>query len=175
MTRSVPAYSQYLDVRLHGWPKRACGIVALKMLLDYLSPRMRRMNIDNLIVFGLAREAYIPGVGWKHRGLAKLAEEFGLEGKNYDWADIDPKAAFVRMRRHAHFPFLASVHKHFDSKNGGHLIVVTKVEDGLVHYHEPASHSRARIPRTVDTTAFLSGWKRRIITVRPRIAKSKNR
>ncbi len=175
MPATVPAYSQYLDVHLRGWPRRACGIVALKMLLDYFSPRMRSMSIDNLIAFGLAREAYIPHVGWKHRGLAKLAEEFGLRGDNYDWANKDPRAAFALMQRHARFPLLASVHKHFDPKNGGHLIVVTKVEKEVIHYHEPASHSRARIPRTVDIPTFLAGWKRRIIVVRPQIAKSKNR
>lgn len=175
MPATVPAYSQYLDVHLRGWPRRACGIVALKMLLDYLSPRTRRMSIDNLIAFGLAREAYIPGVGWKHHGLAKLAEEFGLQGMNYDWADSSPETAFARMKRHTRLPLLASVHKHFNPKNGGHLIVVIKAEKGFVYYHEPASHSRTRIPRTVDMPTFLSGWKRRIIVVRPRIAKSKNR
>jgi hypothetical protein len=175
MPPSIPRYSQYLDVRMRGWKSRSCGVVALKMIIDCYIPRAQRLSADDLIALGLAREAYIPGVGWKHHGLVKLAEEFGLRGKNYDWASSTSDAALKKMHRYASLPFLASVYKHFDPKNGGHLIVVTKVDRNAISYHEPASHIRGEIQKTVTLSLFLRGWKKRVIVVAPKIAKRKGR
>jgi hypothetical protein len=169
MERTIPLYSQYLDVKSPEWRPRACGIVAAKMLIDFFAPEQgANISLDTLCVKGMEKGAYTPNVGWRHKGLAEIIRSFGLRSANYDWIDLSPQEAYSLLRTHTNDgPFLASVHKHFNITHGGHLVVVVSIAGKTVHYLEPASHERGTISRTVDLQTFLTGWKRRIITVSP--------
>ncbi len=168
MEPSIPRYSQYLDVKAPAWRPRACGIVAAKMLIDFYAPEKGgAISIDELCLKGEAAGAYTQGVGWRHKGLAEIIRSFGLRSTNYDWAEYTTQEAYALLRTNTNGPFLASVHKNFDITHGGHLIVVVKIQGKNVHYLEPASPKRDTISRTTDLQTFLTGWKRRIITVTP--------
>lgn len=175
MRSSVPAYSQYLDVKNRAWRRRSCGIVALKMLMDHYKPRhAARRTLPRLIARGQHAGAYIRNVGWSHRGLAHLAGRYGFRGKNYDWWKRSPRLALKALNIHLKKgPVLASIYRNLRPNAHGHLVVVTEVKRGVVRYHDPDSPTRHGIMRRAPLNKFLAGWKRRIIVVRPRIAKRK--
>ena len=163
----VPAYSQYLDVKNRAWKRRSCGIVALKMVMDVLSPkRAKTRTLPRLIKKGVRMGAYIRNVGWSHHGLARIATSFGFRSKNHDWFKESPREAFRKLRRHlARGPVIASIHRNLEPGFSGHLVVVTGFERGIVLYNDPDSRTRHDIPRRAPLKKFLKGWKRRAVTV----------
>lgn len=159
----VPEFSQHLDVKEKEWRNRACGIAALKMLLEYNNSDSP--PIDELIKIGLEKDAYIQNIGWKHKELAEIARDFNLKSKNFDWANLTPEEAFENLESYfPENPVLASIHKDFDDKKGGHLIVLTGMEDDTIFYNEPYAEKRQEIKQSVHKDKFMKGWKRRIIT-----------
>lgn len=168
MRFNVPAYSQYLDVKNRAWKRRSCGIVALKMVLDFLeSKRATARTFPRLIKKGARMHAYIRNVGWSHAGLARIAMRYGLESKNYDWFRESSRSAFKKMIRFLkQGPVIASIYRNLNPNTHGHLVVVTGFQKNIVYYHDPDSKARNAIPRKVSLKKFLKGWKRRIIVVR---------
>ena len=65
------------------WQMRGCGIASLRMVIDGFLQRDGMPCCEKqgeMIRKGLLKEAYKPGVGWIHRGLAEMAGEYGLLG-----------------------------------------------------------------------------------------------
>lgn len=159
----VPEFSQHLDVKEKEWKSRACGVTALKMLLEYNNSDSP--SIDELIKIGVEKDAYIPNIGWKHRELAEIARDFKLKSRNFDWANLAPEEAFKKLKSYfPENPVLASIYKDFDDRKGGHLIVLTGMENDTIFYNEPYAKKRQEIRRSVHKDKFMKGWKRRIIT-----------
>ena len=166
---SIPRFSQHLDIREVAWQSKACGVVVAAMLLTHLG---KKTTPEKLLREALLAGAYLPGTGWIHRPLARLAESRGLYGKNYDWFTEPNAIAFKRLVRLVmRHPVIVSVHKGFHPKSGGHLVLVTAVTGNTVSYLEPDSRQRSRVARTVPTSVFIHGWKRRVIVMRPKQAK----
>src|SRR3990172_1948517 len=65
---SVPYYSQKIDVSNPHWKERACGILCLKMVLDFL--RVKTPPSDEFIQRGVTSGAYGEW-GGMHEGLIK--------------------------------------------------------------------------------------------------------
>ena len=77
MRYDVPFHSQYEGLTDPHWQWRGCGIVALKMVLDYwngLNGANRTAPTEALLHAGLEAGAYRDGIGWTHGGLVALAE-----------------------------------------------------------------------------------------------------
>src|SRR6266540_2358043 len=58
----VPFFSQYSDIKSHLWQYRGCGIVALKMILDFWHKNNKDLPspaVENLLKEGLTAGAYI--------------------------------------------------------------------------------------------------------------------
>ena len=162
---SVPAYSQHLHIRDQKWRKSACGVVSLAMLLNYFN---KNTSPDDILARGLTCNAYLPKTGWKHKELAEIAKQYNLNGETFDWAYLDQEAAFENAKEHLNrHPILASVYRSFDPQNGGHLIVLTGMENSAVFYNDPDSRNEAGISGSVPLEKFLVGWKRRIIAITP--------
>ncbi|MFH0806257.1 MAG: C39 family peptidase [Candidatus Brennerbacteria bacterium] len=168
MRFNVPAYSQYLDVKNRAWKRRSCGIVALKMVLDFLKPKHTvTRTFPRLIKARIRAHAYIRNVGWSHAGLARVAMRYGFKGKKYNWSSKTPKSASITMLRALkRGPVIASIYRNLKYGSSGHLVVVTGFEKNIVFYNDPDSKTRHAIPRKVPLTKFLKGWKQRIIVVR---------
>lgn len=159
----VPTYSQHLHLKDKKWRKKSCGIVSLAMLLEYSG---KKTNPDDLLKLGLKIDAYLPGIGWKHRGLVELSKKYGARGKNFDWAGLDLKIAFNQLKIHLKkHPLLASIYNAFNPKRGGHLIVLVGMEKDKIFYHDPDARSKNKIKKSVSLKKFLAGWKKRIILI----------
>ncbi len=133
------------------WQMRGCGIASLRMIIDGFLQREGKPCCEKqgeMIRKGLSREAYKPGVGWIHQGLAEMAEEYGVSGE----AHRGKKAQDVAVALGAGKPCMLSVSPRFAGGKpddngvpygkGGHLVVTYGCElDGaeepvafLVHH-----------------------------------------
>lgn len=168
MTRSIPFYSQHLDIKDKKWRHRSCGIVALKTALDFWGGETSP-TFPELLKNGRRMKAYIRGVGWNHAGIARLARKYGFGGKNFDWFPKKPKWAFEKTRTFLKTgPVIASIHKNLDPAQSGHLVVITRITANRVYYLDPDAYAHDKIRRIASKKRFLAGWKRRIIIIRPR-------
>lgn len=164
--KTVPAFSQYLDITDQEWKVRSCGPVCVAMLLGYYGKPFP--SLDKIVETGRELGAHSFEVGWYHSGLVRLGQHFGLEGKAYDWKqESDEKALDLLEEELSHGPLIASIHKDFDQTQGGHLIVLTRQTKEGFEYSEPASEKREYIHRTITKEKFKQGWKKRIIVLRP--------
>ena len=169
MKFAVPTYSQFFDVKDPLWRPNSCGIVALKMLMDFcgVSPVP---TTEALIQEGVSLGAYDPKTGWIHAGLVKLAQKHGLQAQNLDWAaESQDVAASLLARYLQKGPVIASVFpKLRPGAPGGHLVVVTGLEKGMITINDPEKKTRSAIEQALPLEKFLAGWKRRIIVIEPR-------
>jgi len=173
----VPFLSQYADLCDHQWRARGCGIVALKMALDFWhggSRLCRTAPLDALLRDGLAAGAYREGIGWSHGGLAALATSYGYEAFNADWAangpapKSPPDAWQALLAELVRGPVLASVWSGMDpERQGGHIILVTGFADGLVAFNDPEELTEREGRKLLALDRFLRAFKRRYVVVRP--------
>lgn len=177
MRHLIPFYSQHLDVSPKKWKNRSCGIVALKMVMDFWGmqrTRYRPIGFTDLIKKGVKNNAYIPKIGWRHKGLVRIAKQYGFSANNHDDAALSDGIAFRHLREHLFYgPVIASIHRNLNPKSHGHLVVISKIEKNDVYYSDPDSYTRRAVPRKAPKKKFIRGWKKRIITVRPRRLRKK--
>ena len=88
LVRTLPFYNQLMTEdnwqeehfpslqEAESWSARGCGIASLRMVLDGFGIGCGKQG--DMIREGVAAEAYSPGVGWIHWGLAHMAEAYGL-------------------------------------------------------------------------------------------------
>lgn len=166
---TVPCYSQFLDIKNKSWRSTACGVVALKMVLDYFLRKNKRRApaADRLMAAGITSGAYGGAdMGWRHRGLAQMAAPLGLAGKNFDWWPKSPAEAYrLLVARLKTGPVIASIYKNFKPGSSGHLVVITGINNDIIFYNDPIAKNRQTIKRKISVEKFLAGWKRRIIVV----------
>ena len=161
----LPIYSQHLDVSDKHWRSRACGIVALKTVMDPLHPEVP--CIDDLLKIGVAMGAYDERDGWILQGLAKTAKRFNLQAVPLDLSNKSEEDAIRQLKDVlAAGPCVISVYKDFDRKNGGHLIVGIEIVGQRIFYNDPNSHRRGSVFRRRGLKSFCAGWRRRLIIVR---------
>lgn len=159
----VPFYSQFADISRPEWRKISCGIASIAMLIDFYTDAV---PADTLLAAGIARGAYIQNAGWSHQGLIDLAADYDLTGATVGLADRSMADAFAALEQAvAEGPVIASVHYTFTPTNPiPHLVVITGVSDGVVHYNDPAEETGGG---TVSIEQFQSSWKKRYIEIRP--------
>ena len=164
---NVPKLSQRIDIKSKYWKSRSCGIVSLKMIMDYWKMPTKRVNLAELIKKGIEVGAYDKRWGWIHAGLVKLAKHYGYKGRNYDWFNDKPQTAYEKMTKKLKLPIATSIHSGLNPRKSGHLIVITGIRGKKIYYNDPDSKTRKSIARIASLKKFLTGWKRRIIILRP--------
>lgn len=68
------------------WEMRGCGVASLRMVVDaYLQQEGKPLceGQGAMIHKGVNCQAYKPGVGWIHQGLADMAADYGLVGTTH--------------------------------------------------------------------------------------------
>ena len=166
VTRVVPFYSQFNDIRSPKWQKVGCGVTSLAMIIDYYKPGT--VSVNTLLSQGIEAGAYLNNAGWTYKGLIGLARDYGLDGKSYDLAGTAPTKAFSTLKGHlGHGPVMVSVHYKFDPKSTiPHLVVLNRIENDTIYYNDPAAKNGEK---TISTADFLKAWKKRFIVIKPTV------
>jgi len=171
----VPFYSQYSHISIPEWQDRACGIVALKMLMDFwhtINKENKTDSLENLIGKGVDNGAYTEKTGWSHSGLVSVANNYGYDGFNKDLvpSGISSEDALEQIKIDLkYFPVISSVWKSFDPDlGGGHLIVVTGAHDGNIYLNDPADESIDSGQKTMTENGFAKAFKKRYIAIYPK-------
>lgn len=162
-TYTVPFYSQFADISAPEWRKIGCGIASLAMLIDFYSAE--EITVDGLLSEGITANAYTGNAGWSHAGLIGLAKDHGLSGEAVYMSDLSMTAAFSNLEDALKDgPVMVSVHYTFKPTNPiPHLVIVTGVENGEVHYNDPAEKAGNG---SISIQQFQSAWKKRYIAIR---------
>lgn len=160
----VPFYSQFSDIHAIEWQKLSCGIADLAMLIEFYKPGI--VSVNTLLKEGIAAGAFINGAGWSHKGLALLANKYGLEGAAYDFSRLDTSAAFAQFEKFLkEGPVIASVYYTFNPQSPiPHLVVINGINGDTIYYNDPAFASGGK---QISLHDFMKGWKKRFIAVRP--------
>ncbi|EKD23741.1 MAG: hypothetical protein ACD_81C00188G0016 [uncultured bacterium] len=168
----ITPIAQAHDIKPYFWKRRSCGIASLCMIMNSYTQRIHKGTLQTLIDRGVVIHAYLAGIGWTHQGLIDLAKEYGFIGERFDYAKNDPQEGFdVLLNNVKKGPVIVSIHKDFNIKNGGHLVVVngyTKTPTEIIlHIVDPKSKRIKYAIRTVPQKKFVAGWKKRFIVIRP--------
>lgn len=161
----LPHLMQCYDIDDAFWQERSCGIFSLAMVLEHYGIHV---GIKDLINIGLKKEGYIKNIGWKHQVIVDIAIDFGLAAKRTE--DDSPKNLIEAIDRGD--PVIVSIFKHFNNKNGGHLVVLNGYfmdSDGELmgfYINDPIGASFKYKNRFIKINQFANGWKKRAIYIR---------
>lgn len=161
--RTVPFFSQFADIDDPAWRKVACGVASLAMIVEYHYEGTTDANRE--LAAGISANAYTDN-GWSHRGLIELAERHNLRGESVSLAHLSREAAVAALTKAVtDNPVMVSVHYTFEPTNPiPHLVVVTDIRDGYVHYNDPAEPAGGGF---ITTERFAAAWKQRYIAFTP--------
>jgi len=167
MKLDVPYYSQFLDIEDKEWMPRACGIVCVKMILDFYNTKSP--NLDTLIKKGYEEGGYSKW-GWLHDYFVHLFEEFNLNAKREE--KIKNINILVNSLKNKN-PVIISAVKYILGQTKFHMVVLTgfEEENGNItgfYYHDPESTNiEAGKNLFVDIEIFKQGWREMAIFVYP--------
>lgn len=169
---NVPYYSQYLDVSDENWKPRACGILCLKMVIDFY--KQGNLPVDEFLKKGIGVGGFGPS-GWIHDILIDMAKDFDLVSyrKEYKGKDNNEESAIEEILNFLenNQPVIVSAVKNFSETNKFHLVVLTGFEkDGDeikgFYYHDPDSHDReAGKNKFVPIDIFKKHWRKMAIFI----------
>jgi len=176
MKLDVPYYSQKVDVTDSEWKNRACGIVCLKMVLDFYD--RRTPSLDELIKLGVASGAHGKS-GWIHKGLIDIASRFSFVIESREFKSDNKTEALSKdgikqivksLKEGA--PVFASVVKQFKYSDKFHMVVLVGFEgdeenpEGF-YYHDPdADTTEVGKNLFVSMETFKKHWRKMAIFVK---------
>ena len=169
MKLDVPYYSQRLDVKRKFWKSRSCGIVALKMAMDFLGrskKAYRQKSADDLINEGISFGGHSLAHGWYHDALLRIAKKRGFK-KSFrkEWPENKKEKGvkFILGLLKQEVPVLASL----KIGQSGHLVLLAGFTGKGLFYHDPDFKIRSKGKyRYVSFKNFLPKWKGRIVIIR---------
>ncbi|TSD03419.1 MAG: hypothetical protein Athens071416_100 [Parcubacteria group bacterium Athens0714_16] len=187
----VPYYSQILDVEEDYWKKSGCGIVSIKMIIDYFykdtdfeTPKLSKLFDEGIFIKG-----FINGY-WVHKSLTSLIRNYGVSSYNQEFRsrsmNYENEDMFVNEHENTfsenalnkiceqiknNNPVIVSIFRNVNEQKGGHLIVLTGYEKRNKNivgffYNEPNSESIEQGKNIfVSKDIFLEMWKKFAIFV----------
>ena len=158
----VPYYSQHRDVQDKNWQKKACGLVCLKMVLDF--HQLKTPNMDDFLKRALEQGAFGKS-GWIHNKLLVLATEAGARAvRKEQLADESVLKDFLDLGN----PVVVSLKaKRFSSefeKKFHQVVLVGYGVDGF-YYHDPDYQDEAGENRFVSWQDFKTYWRKMAIFI----------
>lgn len=169
----VPYYSQYLDVSDENWKSRACGILCLKMVIDFY--KQSNLSADEFLKEGISRGGFGPS-GWIHDILVDMAKDFDMTSrrKEYKSQDDNEESAIKEILNFLenNQPVIVSAVKNFSEPDKFHLVVLTGLEkDGDeikgFYYHDPDSYDKEDGKhKFVLIKTFKNYWRKMAIYVK---------
>lgn len=138
----IPEQQWPEGLHLHGenrayWSNRTCGLACLMSIASFHGKPIP--TIFELLQEGVSL-GYYTDRGWIHAGLAAIGETYGFKGKALPAPTTDDLRSCLESTRS---PLIASVAWQFpeDGRRGGHLVVVTAVDNGpkaRICYRDPS-------------------------------------
>ncbi len=178
MKLDVPYYSQFLDIDDKYWMPRACGIVALKMVLDFYLPagKAGKKDIPSITdLINLCEKAGGYGKsGWFHDSLIALVKNFGFEAYRKEKMDANIGTEEIVSHLKEGGPVLISAVKYILGQTKFHMVVATGFEekDGVlagIYYHDPEAIDGLKGQHVfVDINTFKREWRKMAIFVSPK-------
>jgi ABC-type bacteriocin/lantibiotic exporter with double-glycine peptidase domain len=160
-------------LRFHGedrayWSNRTCGLACLVSIASFHEKPIP--TIFELLQEGV-RLGYYTNRGWIHADLATIGETYGFKGKALQAPTIDDLRSCLESTGS---PLIASVIWQFpeDGRRGGHLVVVTAVDNGpraRICYRDPSGWGIHE--SRISAARFSASFAGRIIAF-PRMAQS---
>jgi len=171
MKLAVPRYSQHAENVPLDWRKRSCGIVALKMALDYFGIG-ENVSVAEMIHDGVKLGGYIDGVGWRHDTLVRLAEGIGARVWREEFKN-NINAGVVELKnklKNGVVPIVSVATNHADASTY-HLVTLIGYEDsdskdvgdGNFYYNDPANKKGEE--SRVSTSDFARSWRGLVVFV----------
>ncbi|MFH1402553.1 MAG: C39 family peptidase [Patescibacteria group bacterium] len=145
MKLDIPYYSQQRDVADEFWQVRACGILCLKMVVDFYG--VRTLSPDEFLKLALAKGAYHNPNGWLHNKQIEIAADFGLMAFRKEFGRVSAKNLigredafsancrageglnYLRNFLEQERPVIVSVAKKFKYPDKFHQVVLTGFEN----------------------------------------------
>lgn len=174
---SVPFYSQRINVSDAHWKERACGILSLKMVLDFLGTKTP--SSDEFIKEGISAGAYGEW-GWTHTGLVSVAASFGVAMKQKEFRSQNPAEAEQLLKEgvdelvlslEKEKPVLISAIKKWKEEKKFHMMVLVgfEMDKGVVkgfYYHDPDAYTESEgRDQFVPIETFKKHWRRMAIFI----------
>ncbi|QQG43254.1 MAG: C39 family peptidase [Candidatus Daviesbacteria bacterium] len=191
MILDVPYYSQIKDTKNPDWQDKACGIVALKMVMDFYQPI--NLSIDDLYKKGLKINGYLEGVGWYHHSLALLAKNLGfkaitrswnvnqeaqekLQERGFDQADLEimqqeqlAESLFtLKVELDKNHPIIISVPRRLKQGGSGHLVVLIGYDNQGFYVNDPDDKERLGQKIKINYSDFEKIWTCRAVFIYPK-------
>ncbi|MDD2935033.1 MAG: C39 family peptidase [Candidatus Pacebacteria bacterium] len=182
----IPYYSQYTDVKDEYWKPRACGVLCLKSVLDFLETTKNERSLesgslsaDEFIKLAVDKSAYGKN-GWIHQGLVDVAKDFGVVLKRKEFRSENKKEQKrlliegikeIKNSLKNDKLVLVSVVKRFSEADKFHMIVLTgfKTSFGVLKgfYYNDTDYQNAGEGKDifVDIGTFKKYWRRLAIFV----------
>jgi len=185
MKLEVPYLSQHHDVKDTTWQNKSCGIVCVKMILDFLRTNKSEtyVPVDDVISEGISIGGYKQDIGWSHEALVRLfrnrginayRQEFVTKRKEHEEKLIqDGLVKIATSIGDEKLPVIVSVEEGFDENKFSHLIVLTGFEmseeksekfEGF-YCHDPDAREGKKAHVFVETAKFLKYWRKFVIFV----------
>jgi len=164
----LPLVNQKTDTKDKKWANKSCGVCSLKMVLEFINPRHKKLKIMGLIKMGLLKNGYIKNIGWKHNALVELADNCGVKMRFQKKflkmpAEKRKGLAFIEKNIENNKPVIVSVFYNLDPRNGGHLVVVRGFRSSggrILGYHiQDPDPSKRGHNHFVAKKEFLKGWR----------------
>lgn len=191
MILEVPYYSQFKNTQKEEWKNKACGIAALKMVLDFYKPT--GLSIDDLYQKGLDIDGYLENVGWYHHGLANIAKSLGfigitrlwsipeeyiprLTGRGFTQEDLEimskellEEGIFtLKNELNQNHPVIVSIPRDFKQDGSGHLAVLIGYDEEGFFVNDPDDEKQDGQKVKLSFEEFKKVWTKRAIIIYPK-------
>lgn len=183
MKLNIPFYSQYSEDIENVWQTKACAIVCIKMVLDYLGIKTETQDLikEGLLISkelekrGKVNDGYTEQFGWGHEPLVIILRNKGVISYRQEFKNADNSEGLLEFGINkiisnikAGLPVLVSLAKDINNpKTSGHMVVVSGIDEGKGFY---INDPEAKIEvdgkdKFVDISDFKKSWKKLAIFV----------
>lgn len=175
----VPYYSQYDESLDEHWQKRVCGLVCLKMVLDFYGSQTP--DLKDFLKLALEKEAYHNPNGWIHDKLLEIAKDFGRkEAHRKEYKSQDEREQELLLENGIseivfylgqNKPVIVSAVKKFEFKDKFHQVVLVGLESDDMgnllgfYYHDSDYLNEEGKNLFVSLEKFNEYWRKMAIFI----------
>lgn len=179
----VPFVSQYSVPRDEDGLSRACGMACVKKVIDFYQGETKPLS-EYMTEGKMIRDAFIPGIGWNHKGLVAILRNHGVGAYSEEFRSVfndtetgkvlpSPVQAehlergirkIAREVQHGR-PVIVSGVKQWKEKDKFHDMIILGVEknrDEILgfYYHDPDDENIDGRNQYVSIETFRDCWRK---------------